>query len=157
MHDVAYMMRIYVDLSHQTKAKWQMNECWIEGGLDTRLHLRRPTEALSAAAAELISQVANVSLFDLTLIVIIFLSSIPPCQLSHFFKSHDKQSESDTVCYSTGGRGGRNAHFLVGDQDDSDQDEEEEEGGSPKKGYFSDPESEESEDKSKWVSVKILI
>ena len=58
-----------------------------------------------------------------------------------------KQSESNTVCYSTGGRGGRNAHFLVGDQDDSD--EEEEEGGSPKKGYFSDPESEESEDKSK--------
>ena len=57
-----------------------------------------------------------------------------------------KQSDSDTVCYSTGGRGGRSAHFLVGDQDDSD---EEEEGGSPKKGYFSDPESEESEDKSK--------
>merc|ERR1711936_1540117 len=51
-----------------------------------------------------------------------------------------------------GGRGGRNARFLVGDQDDSDEgEEEEEEGGSPKKGYFSDPESEESEDKSKMV------
>merc|ERR1719361_1268147 len=52
-----------------------------------------------------------------------------------------------------GGRGGRNARFLVGDQDDSDEEEEEmeEEGGSPKKGYFSDPESEESENKSKMV------
>merc|ERR1719278_243763 len=51
------------------------------------------------------------------------------------------------------GRGGRNARFLVGDQDDSDDEDEEmeEEGGSPKKGYFSDPESEESEDKSKMV------
>ena len=88
---------------------------------------------------------ANVSLLDLTLIL--YLSSISPCHFSHFFKSQNKQSESDTVCYSTGGRGGRSAHFLVGDQDDSD--EEEEMGGSPKKGYFSDPESEESEDKSK--------
>ena len=51
-------------------------------------------------------------------------------------------------CVLTGGRGGRNARFLVGDQDDSDE-EEEEEVLSPKKGYFSDPESEESEDKSK--------
>jgi len=50
----------------------------------------------------------------------------------------------------SGGRGGRNARFLVGDQDDSDEEEEEGEG-SPKKGYFSDPESEESEDKSKMV------
>ena len=49
-----------------------------------------------------------------------------------------------------GGRGGRNARFLVGDQDDSDEgEEEEEEGRNSKKGYFSDPESEESEDKSK--------
>ena len=48
-----------------------------------------------------------------------------------------------------GGRGGRNARFLVGDQDDSDEGEEEEVGGNSKKGYFSDPESEESEDKSK--------
>merc|ERR1711974_65824 len=51
-----------------------------------------------------------------------------------------------------GGGGGRNARFLVGDQDDSDEEEEEEGGeGSPKKAYFSDPESEESEDKSKTV------
>ena len=142
-----------VDLWHQTKAKWQMNECWTAGGLDIHRHLRRPTGALSAASAEPISQVGNVSLLDLSLIL--YLSSISPCQLSHFFKSQEKQSDSDTVCYSTGGRGGRNARFLVGDQDDSDE-EEEEEGGSPKKGYFSDPESEESEDKSKWV-FKIQI
>ena len=50
---------------------------------------------------------------------------------------------------AAGGRGGRNARFLVGDQDDSDEGEEEEEGRNSKKGYFSDPESEESEDKSK--------
>ena len=50
---------------------------------------------------------------------------------------------------AAGGRGGRNARFLVGDQDDSDEGEEEEVGGNSKKGYFSDPESEESEDKSK--------
>ena len=51
---------------------------------------------------------------------------------------------------AAGGRGGRNARFLVGDQDDSDEgEEEEEEGRNSKKGYFSDPESEESEDKSK--------
>ena len=52
-------------------------------------------------------------------------------------------------CHISGGRGGRNARFLVGDQDDSDEGEEEEEGRNSKKGYFSDPESEESEDKSK--------
>ena len=39
----------------------------------------------------------------------------------------------------------RNARFLV--NDDSEEEEEEDE----KKNYFSDPESEESEDKSKWV------
>ena len=40
----------------------------------------------------------------------------------------------------------RNARFLVGD--DSEEEEEDE-----KKDYFSDPESEESEDKSKWVKA----
>ena len=40
----------------------------------------------------------------------------------------------------------RNARFLVGD--DSEEEEEDE-----KKDYFSDPESEESEDKSKWVKL----
>ena len=40
----------------------------------------------------------------------------------------------------------RNARFLVGD--DSEEEEEDE-----KKDYFSDPESEESEDKSKWVEA----
>ena len=53
------------------------------------------------------------------------------------------------ISLAAGGRGGRNARFLVGDQDDSDEGEEEEVGGNSKKGYFSDPESEESEDKSK--------
>ena len=61
-----------------------------------------------------------------------------------------RQTERQWHCIlTTGGRGGRNARFLVGDQDDSDEEEEEEGEGSPKKAYFSDPESEESEDKSK--------
>ena len=103
---------------------------------------------MSAASAELISQVGNVLFVGFESHSI----SVEHVTLSfgHFFKSQDKQSDIDRVCYSTGGRGGRNARFLVGDQDDSDEEEEEEgEGGSPKKGYFSDPESEESEDKSK--------
>merc|ERR1711974_590049 len=51
------------------------------------------------------------------------------------WKQDGKQDELD----EQPAQRGRNARFLVGDQDDSDEEEEEEGGeGSPKKAYFSD-------------------